>query len=88
MLVSHTGVVQDLTRGRPPRDSGKLRGFKETAVAAVSSMVLSPGVGQGPTVVGADLLQQFRGGLYRCLAGRADELFELTEAVPWAEGPV
>lgn len=38
--------------------------------------------------VRADQLHQFRGGLYRCLTRRADELFELTEAVLCAEGPV
>lgn len=54
----------------------------------MSSMVLSPGVGQGPAAVEAGLLRQFRGALYRCLTRRADELFELTEAVLCAEGPV
>ncbi|GAA1760130.1 hypothetical protein GCM10009767_19090 [Kocuria aegyptia] len=51
-------------------------------------MVLSPGVGQGPAAVETGLLRQFRGVLYRCLTRRADELFELTEAVLCAEGPV
>jgi hypothetical protein len=38
----------------------------------------------------ADLrrLRDFRGELYRCLDRRADELFELTDAVLCAEGPV
>lgn len=39
-------------------------------------------------MVVTDRLQEFRSSLYRCLTGRADELFELTEAVLCAEGPV
>jgi hypothetical protein len=54
----------------------------------MSSMVLSPGVGQGPMTVGADLLRPFLGRLYQCLPQRADELFELTDAVWCTEGPV
>jgi hypothetical protein len=53
----------------------------------MSSMVLSTGVDQCSDS-GADELRQFRGELYRCLTRRADELFELTEAVLCAEGPV
>jgi hypothetical protein len=33
-------------------------------------------------------LAVFRGELYGCLAARVDELFELTDAVLWADGPV
>ncbi|WP_233496226.1 NF041680 family putative transposase [Geodermatophilus sp. TF02-6] len=36
----------------------------------------------------ATRLQSFRGELYGCLGRRADELFELTDAVLCAEGPV
>lgn len=53
----------------------------------MSSMALSDGVDQRPDC-GADELRRFRGELYQCLAGRADELFELTEALLCAEGPV
>ena len=34
------------------------------------------------------MLAGFRGGLYRCLTGRGDELFELGDAVLCADGPV
>ena len=54
----------------------------------MSSMVLTPGIGQGPAAVETDLLRQFRGGLYQCLSRGADGLFELTEAVLCADGPV
>jgi hypothetical protein len=33
-------------------------------------------------------LAGFRGELYRCLTGRADELFDLVDAVLCADGPV
>src|SRR3954451_7736150 len=36
----------------------------------------------------AELLRGFRGELYGCLERRADELFELTDAVLCADGPV
>src|SRR5436309_4667873 len=36
----------------------------------------------------ADRLRAFRGELYGCMGRRADELFELTEALLCAEGPV
>src|SRR4051812_50051574 len=35
----------------------------------------------------AELLRGFRGELYGCLERRADELFELTDAVLCADGP-
>src|SRR4051794_28643246 len=35
-----------------------------------------------------DLLRCFRGQLYECLGRRADELFELTDALLCADGPV
>ena len=47
------------------------------------------GVGQS-SVAAAELgrLRDFRGELYGCLSRRADELFELTEALLCADGPV
>src|SRR4051795_12495065 len=46
--------------------------------------------GAGQSAVGAPLqrLGEFRGEWYRCLGRRADELFELTDALLCAEGPV
>lgn len=85
--MSHVDMAGPLARGRPPRDPWKLRSFKETAVAAMSSMVLGHGVDQCPES-GTDGLSQFRRELYRCLTGRADELFELTEALLCADGSV
>ena len=43
------------------------------------------GADQGLAAVALD---RFRGGLYRCLGRRADELFELVDALLCAEGPV
>ena len=40
--------------------------------------------GAGPVAV----LSRFRRDFYACLTARADELFELTDAVLCAEGPV
>jgi hypothetical protein len=42
----------------------------------------------GSGVQARDRLASFRGELYRCLTSRADELFELCDAVLCAEGPV
>lgn len=44
----------------------------------MSSMVRGSGVGSARKQRG---LRRLRGELYRCLTGRADELFELTEAL-------
>jgi hypothetical protein len=46
------------------------------------------GVGEVSAAVAADRLRGFRAGFYRCLGRRADELFELTDALLCAEGPV
>ena len=54
----------------------------------MDSVHLAGGVDQSPDVAAADRLRGFRGELYQCLIGRADELFELTDAVLCAEGPV
>src|SRR4051794_4934269 len=45
-------------------------------------------VGQGGAAEAVERLRGFRGELYRCLERRADELFELTEALLCADGPV
>ena len=45
-------------------------------------------VDQGPVAEAADRLRSFRDELYRCWGRRADELFELTDALLCAEGPV
>jgi hypothetical protein len=52
-----------------------------------SSMAQISECGQGPADAG-QALAGFRGGLYRCLTARADELFELGDAVLCADGPV
>jgi hypothetical protein len=54
----------------------------------MSSLHLSDEAGQMLAGEAADRLRQFRGELYGCLGRRADELFELTDAVLCAEGPV
>src|SRR4051794_22960751 len=54
----------------------------------MESLHLAGGVGQSPDVEAAERLSGFRGALYRCFDRRADELFELTDAVLCAEGPV
>src|SRR5215475_11914914 len=46
------------------------------------------GVEPSAGVQARDRLVAFRGELYRCLAARADELFELADAVLCADGPV
>src|SRR4051812_33513014 len=45
-------------------------------------------VDQSVAAAAADRLRAFRGELYRCLERRADELFELTDALLCADGPV
>jgi DDE superfamily endonuclease len=45
-------------------------------------------VDQGPIAEAADRLRSFRDELYRCWGRRAGELFELTDALLCAEGPV
>ena len=46
------------------------------------------GADQGRLVAEPARLQKFCGDLYRCLNRRSDELFELTDALLCAEGPV
>jgi hypothetical protein len=43
---------------------------------------------EGDQVQARDRLASFRGELYRCFTARADELFELADAVLCAGGPV
>jgi hypothetical protein len=45
-------------------------------------------VDQSVAAAAADRLRAFRGELYGCLARRADELFELTDALLCTDGPV
>ncbi len=54
----------------------------------MDSLHLVDGVEKGPAAEAADRLREFRGQLYGCLGRRADELFELTDAVLCAEGSV
>jgi hypothetical protein len=54
----------------------------------MDSLALIGAVGQGAAAEEADRLRWFRGQLYECLVRRADELFELTDALLCAEGPV
>jgi DDE superfamily endonuclease len=61
---------------------------KRTAVAVMDSLDPVGAVGQGVAAEAVERLRGFRGELYGCLDRRADELFELTEALLCAEGPV
>jgi hypothetical protein len=60
------------------------------AVAVASSMAQISECGEGPADAGRARrrLAGFRGELYRCLTARADELFDLCDAVLCADGPV
>jgi DDE superfamily endonuclease len=54
----------------------------------MDSVCPTGGVDQSVAAEAADRLRRFRGELYGCLGRRADELFELTDAVLCAEGSV
>src|SRR3954449_6193384 len=54
----------------------------------MTSLHLADEVEKSLAVEAADRLRCFRGELYRCLGRRADELFELTEALLCTDGPV
>jgi hypothetical protein len=54
----------------------------------MDSVDLAGRAGQSVAVEELSRLRNFRGQVYRCLGRRADELFELTEALLCAEGPV
>jgi hypothetical protein len=59
------------------------------AVAVAFSMAwLDAPVEDGTDSGALELLAAFRGGLYGCFTARADALFELTEALLCADGPV
>src|SRR3954453_23900571 len=62
--------------------------FDDRAVAVMDSVARIDGADQSAPVAGLQSLQEFRGELYRCLGRRRDELFELTDALLCAEGPV
>jgi len=66
--------------------------LKTQAVAVAFSIAwleaeVEPGAG-GDQVQARDRLASFREELYQCFTARADELFELADAVLCAEGPV
>ena len=54
----------------------------------MNSLRLGEGSDQTLAAEAADGLRRFRGELYRCLTRRADELFELTDALLCTEGSV
>ena len=54
----------------------------------MDSLHLADGVEKGLAAEPAERLRGFRGALYDCLGRRADELFELTDALLCADGPV
>src|SRR3954447_17210582 len=54
----------------------------------MDSVDLAGGAGQSVTAEELNRLRELRGQMYRCLGRRADELFELTDALLCAEGPV
>ena len=63
--------------------------LKTQAVAVAFRMAWQAGdVEPGGDVCARERLTAFRGELYRCFTARADELFELTDSVLCAEGPV
>ena len=51
----------------------------------MDSLTLTDGVDQSLITAGLQQLQNFRGGLYRCLGRRRDALFELVDALLAAE---
>ena len=61
---------------------------KTKAVAAVSSVVHRRAAGPGDTPAGRGDLAWFRREFYASLVARADALFELTDGVLCADGPV
>src|SRR3954470_12138805 len=54
----------------------------------MASVIRVDGVDQGCRETALQRLQQFRGALFGCLGRPADELFELTDALLCADGPV
>ena len=54
----------------------------------MDSVNLAGRAGQSVAAEQLDRLREFRGRVYRCLGRRRDELFELTDALLCADGPV
>src|SRR3954468_24799413 len=54
----------------------------------MDSVHLAGGVDQSVAAAAADRLRAFRSELFGCLGRRADELFELTDALLCTDGPV
>src|SRR3954464_11734542 len=54
----------------------------------MDSVPLAGGVGQRAVAEASERLWDFRSELYRCFGRRADELFELTDALLCTDGPV
>jgi hypothetical protein len=65
-----------------------LRSLEATAVAVMDSVNPAGWAGQSVAAEELNRLGEFRVRVYRCLGRRADELFELTDALLCAEGPV
>lgn len=61
---------------------------KTEAVAAVLSVAVARAAGPGDTPAGSGDLAWFRRELYASMTARSDALFELTDAVLCADGPV
>src|SRR3954463_15748411 len=61
---------------------------KRSAVTVMDSLPLADEVEKSRAAEAVGLLWCFRGQLYECLGRRADELFELTDALLCADGPV
>ena len=57
-------------------------------MAVVDSVAQHLLLGQDTTSAGRGDLDRFRVGFYGCLTARSDALFELTDAVLCADGPV
>jgi len=76
--------------GRPPFDHLRVPSteFEVEAVAVQSSVPYQRVDGEQTGRASHAELAWFRAGFYDCLSARADALFELTDAVLCAEGPV
>jgi hypothetical protein len=61
---------------------------KKKTVAVVNSVPHDPAASQDPAAARRGDLARFRVGFYDCLTARADELFELTDALLCTDGPV
>jgi hypothetical protein len=80
-----------LWHGRPPLTivlGSNIVTVEAVAVAFSMTQVLNCGEDLPEAERSLRVLARFRGELYGCLTGRADELFELADAVLCADGPV